>query len=81
MRSDKPIHLVPDRCSDPEVEHLPVNPRRNRGPFAIGSLIGEFRGCKGCTAGPTLPVRKQGSAGSPGWHRAPEVARLQALEQ
>lgn len=30
---------------------------------------------------PTLPVRKQGSAGSPGRHRAPEVARLQALER
>lgn len=52
IRSDSPIHLVPDRRSDPEVEHIPVNPRRNRGPFAIGSLIGEICGCKGRAAGP-----------------------------
>lgn len=38
--------------SDPEVEHLPVNPRRFRGPFAIGSPIGEFRRCKARAASP-----------------------------
>lgn len=51
-RSDEAIHLVPDRRSDPEVEHLPVNPRRIRGPFAIGSPIGEFRRCKARAASP-----------------------------